>query len=87
MVVIAILKTSGVPKTLDTVIAGESLFNDGIGVVFMIILELSSAGREVTAGRTMWFFTQEAVGGLALGLAIGYLPTCCSNWSIINSLR
>ena len=72
--VIGILKTVGIPKSLETKIAGESLFNDGIGVVvFLIILELVQAGGEVTAGKVALLFLEEAVGGALLGLAIGYL--------------
>ncbi len=72
--VLGILKTAGIPKSLEIKIAGESLFNDGIGVVvFLILLELSGGGVDVTARKVFSLFLTETVGGAALGLLFGFL--------------
>lgn len=71
--VLGILKSAGVPKSLETKIVGESLFNDGVAVVvFLVVLQLAVAG-EAAPSEIGLLFLQEAVGGAVFGFALGWL--------------
>jgi len=73
--VLSVLKKSKIPPSLETIIGGESLFNDGVGILLFVTLReiTEDNGIEFSWSHSSQLFIQEVVGGILLGVASGYL--------------
>lgn len=73
--VLGILRKANVPETTEIKIVGESLLNDGIGVVFFIVIAniAATGGEDIGAPDIALLFAVEVVGGIALGLISGWI--------------
>src|SRR4051794_41400198 len=69
----AIMRRVGAPRRLVNVLEGESLFNDATALVAYKVAVSAAVGASVSAGHTILAFLAEAGGGIAIGVAVGFV--------------
>ena len=70
--VLGVLKSARVPESLEVLIAGEALFNDGVAIVLFILLaQVAASGQEPSVAAALILFAIEGLGGIVFGLAVG----------------
>ena len=72
--VLAIVKKLDAPQRISTQIEGESLFNDGFGlVIFVTLFSIAFSGQPVSIESVSMMFLHEAIGGIVYGFALGLI--------------
>jgi CPA1 family monovalent cation:H+ antiporter len=72
--VLAMCKEIRAPKSLSSILGGESLFNDGVGIVlFLLALHVATTTQHFTSQDVLLLFVQQSVGGVVYGFALGWL--------------
>jgi CPA1 family monovalent cation:H+ antiporter len=74
--VAAILKKSKIPPALNTIISGESMFNDAVGIILFVTLANiaeNTGGKAFSVGHLAKDFGVEVLGGVGIGLGLGYV--------------
>jgi len=69
----AIMRRVGAPRRLVNILEGESLFNDATALVAYKVAVAAAVGESVSAGHTVLVFFADAAGGIAIGLAVGWV--------------